>query len=154
MLCVQVLLPGYYYWSSCPKQHIGYNPAALDLFPPSSLHLGKLCCLSSTQNLFALAFHVAIDSGVLWVSQSPGELLIVTRDPQLQEIQIIQRGEISTKSFKETHTFLSLVKCCCKSQNWDLKACWVQWLHLNGNIFPELFGCSPPIYLFFFFPKE
>lgn len=146
-LCVQALFPGYYHWSPCPKQHAGYNPAAFDLFPPSSLHLGKPSCLFSM--FFALAFHVSVDSGVLRVSQSPGQLLIVTWDPQLQEIKIIQRGEISANSFKETHTFLSLVTCCCKSQNWDLKACWVQWLHFNGNIFPELFGCSPPIFFFF-----
>lgn len=147
MLCVQVLLLGYYHWSSCTKQHAGYNPAAFDMLPPRSLHLGKLSCLLPTQNLVAVAFHGSLDSGVLRVSQTLGQLLIVTRGPKLEETKITQREEISTKSFKETHTFLSLVTCCYKAEDWNVKACWVQWCYFNVNMLLMLFCCCPFFFL-------
>lgn len=87
------------------------------MLPPRSLHLGKLSCLLPTQNLVAVAFHGSLDSGVLRVSQTLGQLLIVTWGPKLEETKITQREEISTKSFKETHTFLSLVTCCYKAED-------------------------------------
>ena len=153
MLYVQVLFPGYYHWSPCPKQHAGYNPAAFDLFPPSSLHLGKPSCLFSTHNLFALAFHVSVDSGVFRVSQSPGQLLIVTWDPQLQEIKIIQRGEISTKSFKETHTFLSLVTAAVNHRTEIWRLAGSSYSTLMAAYSQSCLAAALP-FLFFFFLRR